>query len=101
MLACLLVIGGAWGFLALAGGGKGGGTPRFDDWGTRAVRRAAHPAIPIGPRWLQESGRDVTALGGVTVLSLVTIAVAFYLLMVRKFAAMWLAIIATVSGLIL
>src|SRR5438094_6956435 len=75
LLACLIVIGGTWGFIALADEVKEGDTQRFDDWAVRALRRSDNPAIPIGPRWLQEAGRDITALGGVTVLSLVTLAV--------------------------
>jgi undecaprenyl-diphosphatase len=66
----------------------------------RKLRRADDPATPIGPRWLQECGRDITALGGVTVLTLVTFSVAGYLLMARKFHAMWLVLIATFGGLI-
>ena len=31
----------------------------------RAMRRADDPSQPIGPRWLPEVGRDLTALGGV------------------------------------
>ena len=101
LLACLIVIGGTWGFIALADEVKEGDTQRFDDWAVRALRRSDNPAIPIGPRWLQEAGRDITALGGVTVLSLVTLAVVGYLFMVKKYGAMWLALAATVSGLIL
>jgi undecaprenyl-diphosphatase len=39
---------------------------------------------PLGPPWLEEMMRDFTALGGIAVLTLVTLASAFYLLAVRK-----------------
>lgn len=39
---------------------------------------------PLGPPWMEESGRDITALGGVVVLSLITLATALYLLLRRK-----------------
>jgi len=38
-----------------------------------ALRASGDPATPIGPWWLQESARDITALGGFTVLALVTV----------------------------
>jgi undecaprenyl-diphosphatase len=101
LLAVLLVVAGTWGFIALTDEVKEGDTQRFDDWAIRVLRRADDPATPIGPTWLHEAGRDVTALGGVTVLSLVTLAVVGYLLMVKKYGAMWLALIATSTGLIL
>jgi undecaprenyl-diphosphatase len=45
-----------------------------------AFRVAGHPDTPLGPRWLQESARDITALGGFTVLTLVSLATLFALL---------------------
>jgi len=101
LLASLLVVGGAWAFIAIADEVKEGGTQRFDDWAVRALRNANDPAIPIGPTWLPEVGRDLTALGGVAVLTLVILAVAGYLLLGEKYRAMWLVLGATVSGLIL
>lgn len=38
-----------------------------------AFRIPGHPESAAGPRWLQESARDITALGGFTVLTLVSI----------------------------
>ncbi len=38
-----------------------------------ALRVRGDPALPIGPWWLQESARDITALGGFTVLTLVAV----------------------------
>jgi undecaprenyl-diphosphatase len=96
----LVIVGGTWGFVLLADEVREGGTQRFDDWAIRALRQPDDPAQVRGPRWLQEVARDVTALGGVTVLTLVTLAVAGYLLMERKLGAMWLVVGATVSGLI-
>jgi undecaprenyl-diphosphatase len=98
--AVLLVVGGVWGFVAIADEVHEGDTQKFDEWAIRSLRRTDNPAVPIGPPWLHETGRDITALGGVTVLSLVTLGVAGYLLMVRKYHAMWLVLIATFSGLI-
>jgi len=38
-----------------------------------ALRSPTDPADPIGPRWLEEALRDVTALGGFTVLTLIVV----------------------------
>jgi undecaprenyl-diphosphatase len=65
------------------------------------MRRADDPSRPIGPRWLPEVGRDLTALGGVAALTLTTAFVAGYLLIVRKYHAMWLVLAATLGGLLI
>jgi undecaprenyl-diphosphatase len=100
MIALLIVVGGTWAFIAIADEVTEGDTQKFDDWAIRKLRRADDPATPIGPKWMQEGGRDLTALGGMLVLALVTFGVAGYLLIVRKHHAMWLVIIATFSGLV-
>jgi len=101
LVAVLLIVGGTWGFIALADEVREGDTQRFDDWAVRAMRRADDPSQPIGPHWLPEVGRDLTALGGVAVLSLTTAFVAGYLLIVRKYHAMWLVLAATLGGLLI
>jgi undecaprenyl-diphosphatase len=49
-----------------------------------ALRSPADRAVPIGPRWLPEAARDITALGGWLVLALLTLASVGYLLLLRK-----------------
>ena len=100
IFATLLVVAATWGFIELAGEVTEGDTQHFDEWAVRSLRRAEDPSQPLGPRWLHEVGRDMTALGGVAVLSLVTCFVAGYLLMVRKYHAMWLVLVSTFGGLI-
>jgi undecaprenyl-diphosphatase len=97
----LLIVGGTWAFVALTDEVKEGDTQRFDDWAVRAMRRSNDLAKPIGPDWLSEVGRDMTAIGGIAVLSLVTFAVAGYLAMVRKYGAMLLVLGATIGGLLI
>lgn len=96
----LIVVVGTWGFIELADDVGEGDTQQFDEWALRALRQPGDLERPIGPRWLHEAGRDITGLGGITVLSLMTFAVAVYLLMVRKFHAMWFVLAATAGGLI-
>jgi undecaprenyl-diphosphatase len=99
LLAALLVVAGTWGFVELADEVREGGTQAFDEWAVRALRQGDDPSVALGPRWLQEIGRDITGLGGVAVLMMVTGAVAGYLLMIRKLHAMWLVLVATLGGL--
>jgi undecaprenyl-diphosphatase len=66
-----------------------------------ALRKSAQQPIPIGPPWLQEAARDVTSLGSVAVLLIMTFAVAGYLLLDRKPGVAWLMLIAVLGGLAL
>jgi undecaprenyl-diphosphatase len=89
----LAIVGGTLGFIKLADEVKEGDTKRFDN----RINRFCYEHR--GPRWLQEGGRDVTALGGVTVLTLFTSAAAGYLLLSRQHGIMVLVIISTLGGL--
>lgn len=48
------------------------------------MRNADDVSDPIGPRWLEEMIRDLTALGGISVLTLITLASAGYLLALKR-----------------
>jgi undecaprenyl-diphosphatase len=93
--AALAVVAGIWAFVKLLDAVQEGETRQFDEWMIRTLRQHE------GPAWLQEIGRDFTALGGVAVMALVTLAVAGYLLLSRRYRAMWLVIAATAGGLVL
>src|SRR5690349_13983952 len=89
MLVGLMVpVLGVWGFIELAEVVGRGKTQHVDEAILRALRRADNPARPIGPAWMGDVGRDITALGGVAVTVLVTLAAAGFLAISRKFAAM-------------
>jgi undecaprenyl-diphosphatase len=75
-----------------------GGTRDFDEWLLRSLRSPDQPERPIGPAWLIEVTSDITALGGRTMLVLVIVLVLGYLLLDRKFGAMWLVIAASAGG---
>lgn len=86
LLTFLIVALLAFGFIRLASEMSEGDTLGFDRAIIQALRSPADPAVPIGPEWLRQAMLDVTALGGVSVLTLLTIIVAFYLLVARKAA---------------
>lgn len=102
-LLALLAIGAALIalFIKLAGEMQEGETQAFDIAILRALRHADDPAQLIGPAWLKSSVIDITALGGVTVLTLVSIlAVAFLMLGKRHHQALFTAL-ATGGGALL
>jgi undecaprenyl-diphosphatase len=98
ILALLVVVAGTWGFFALAGEVLEGDTQRLDERIIRALRRPDDPATPIGPPWMEEVGRDITALGGVPLIVLITGSVVGFLALDRKYGAMWFVLGATSSG---
>jgi undecaprenyl-diphosphatase len=97
VILVLLVAGALWAFVGIAGEVREGETAAFDRWLLLALRDPADPANPLGPLWLREVGRDLTALGGVAVLTLLTVAVAAWLALRRLWGATWL-LLASVGG---
>ena len=61
-----------------------GDTRAFDERILLALRTTADLSIPVGPYWLSHAFDDITALGGTTVLSLMTIMGTTYLLLARQ-----------------
>ena len=78
-----------------------GKTLAFDRAVMLALRSSADPSVPIGPAWLPEAARDVTSLGSIIVLVIITLAVVGYLFLVGKSAVAWLMLIAVVGGIAL
>src|ERR1700758_195671 len=78
-----------------------GKTLAFDRVIMLSLRSAADPSVPIGPAWLPEAARDVTSLGSMVVLGIVTLAVVGYLLLTGKSAVAWLMLIAVAGGIVL
>jgi len=66
-----------------------------------AFRNPANPTTPIGPAWAQEAARDVTSLGSIIVLVIITSAVSGYLFLARAHAAAWSMLVAVTGGIAL
>ena len=97
----LVAAGTAWFFAALGSEVLEGDTRYFDEWAVNALRSAEDPALPYGPDSLHGAIRDITALGGVTVLVLFSLLVTFYLVLRRQYhAAIFVAVVA-LGGLLL
>ena len=91
----------AWVFVEIAGEVIEGDVTRFDRTLLMALRSAGDPSDPIGPRWFEEAARDVTGLGGTTVLTFVTLAATAYLVMTGKTHAALLVLVAVGGGMLL
>jgi undecaprenyl-diphosphatase len=98
LVGILVPVAGSWAFILLADRVVEGRTQRIDDRILVALRRPGDPSRLIGPSGLAESARDITALGGVTILVLVTTVVAGYLLLDRKYRASAFVLAATGGG---
>jgi undecaprenyl-diphosphatase len=74
-----------------------GNATKFDQTIFLFFRNASDVSDPIGPPWMEEMARDVTALGSYAILSVVSCAVIIYLFMARqRTAAFW--VLAAVGG---
>jgi undecaprenyl-diphosphatase len=98
LIAALAVVAGVWGFVEIAEEVREGSIQGFDTEVLRLMRRADDPARPIGPAWLAEAARDVTALGSASVLPLVVLAVLGFLALQRQPREMALVAVAAAGG---
>jgi undecaprenyl-diphosphatase len=99
LVGLLGVIGCGWLFLGLADEVVEGETRRLDTVLLLALRNPADPSDPLGPGWLQELGRDVTALGSIGILSAITLAAAGFLWLQGNRRSMWLLLVSVGGGL--
>ncbi len=98
----LLILGfGLFAFIGIADEVLEGDTLRLDRWLLLALRTPGDPGDPLGPAWMEEMFRDFTALGGIGVLSLLTLSSVGYLWLqgLRRVAVFLLS--AILGGLLL
>jgi undecaprenyl-diphosphatase len=92
--ACILL----FVFVRLAGEVLEGETMAFDTKILQALRSPADPSRPLGPVWIENALLDLTAIGGTTVLTLVTLAVVGFLLLQARYRTAFVVALTTVSG---
>lgn len=92
-----LTIAAIWALAALTEEVVEGATSDLDREILLLLRTPGDLGNPIGPWWLEEMGRDLTALGGVAVLVLTTVVVSLFFLLQRRWATT-VYILATVGG---
>jgi undecaprenyl-diphosphatase len=92
--ACVLL----FAFVTLAGEVMEGDTQAFDTKILRALRDPSDPSKPIGPGWIEGPLLDLTAIGGSTVLALVTVAVTGFLVLQTRYRTALVIAITAGSG---
>jgi undecaprenyl-diphosphatase len=89
---------GFWLFAELADEIGEGRLHEIDSRLLLALRHPGDPALPLGPAWLPEMARDVTALGSFAVLALVSIAAIGFLVLAAKRHAAAAVFVAVAGG---
>lgn len=84
LVALLIVASLIWIFFELADAVSENETNRFDTIVLLSFRSPTDPSDPLGPVWVEELARDVTALGGVGILTFLVLAAAGFLWLQRK-----------------
>ncbi|MES1156715.1 MAG: phosphatase PAP2 family protein [Alphaproteobacteria bacterium] len=84
-------------YVCLAAFVTDGGTRPFDEAIARAMHSPGHDD-PIGPPWLESRIFEVTSLGSIMVVSLATLSATGLLLVLRKYGAALLLLIAVGGG---
>lgn len=101
LLAAAIAAISLYAFVEIADDMAEGDTTAFDTAILLAFREAADHANPIGPPWLEVVMRDFTALGGMAVLTTVTIMVFCFLMLTHKRHAAWMVVASVGGGILL
>lgn len=101
LLGGLVPVLGFWLFAEIADEVREGELDAIDRALLLATRAEGDPTEPLGPPWFEDAMRDITALGGLPVLTLATAATAGYLLLKRSARALGLLLASTTGGLLL
>jgi undecaprenyl-diphosphatase len=92
--ACVLLLA----FVTFAGEVMEGDTLAFDTKILQALRSPTDPAKPIGPAWIENALLDLTAIGGPTVLGLVTLAVVGFMVLQTRYRTALFVLLTAASG---
>ena len=102
LLAVLALIAASlWIFVGLSEEVVEGGTHAIDQSILLALRTPGDRSDPLGPGWVEELGRDVTALDGTGILIFITVASAIYLVLCRTYRGAIFVVVAIASGIAL
>ncbi len=99
LLGLLVVVITTWVFIELTDEVIEGSTDAFDRWAVMSLREKSDLSDPIGPTWMEEAGRDVTALGGIAVMLIAIVTAAGFLAISRAYRTMIVLLISTLSGM--
>lgn len=98
LLVCVMLL---WGFVELADEIAEPGGVGVDRRILLALRDPANPADPLGPHWVEEAVRDLTALGSMVIVTLLTVTVVGYLVLQQRLRSAIFLVVAVVGGVVL
>jgi undecaprenyl-diphosphatase len=96
-----LLAGGLWTFLEIADAVREDESRALDERVLLAMREPGDRGDPLGPQWFEEMGRDVTALGGTTLVAGATLATAGFLALAGRRRALALLLVTVGGGQVL
>lgn len=99
LILVVLVAGGIWLFVGIADEVAEGDTHAVDKTVLLSLRAPDNPAQPLGPPWVEETARDITALGSFSVLGLLTLTACGYLFIQRRHRMALLVVVAIGGGM--
>ena len=88
-------------FLEISDDVMEGDTHAVDTQLLMLLRDGSNPQNPLGPEWVFEMVRDISSLGGIAILALVTVSAAIYLLMIKKFGQAAYLVLSVTLGTLL
>lgn len=100
LISFVILAAALFAFATLASAAMDGNTFAFDRFTMAALRNSADPFTPIGPRWFRSTMVDMTALGDTSTLTVLTVIVVGYLLIVRKGSTAAFLAIAIAGGML-
>jgi Membrane-associated phospholipid phosphatase len=100
LIMVAVLAGGLFLFFQLTGEVMEGNTHAFDERILLALRNTTDLGTPLGPAWLGQAMGDITALGGHTVLSLMTIMATIFLFLSRQRAIAIFTFLSIAGGLL-
>lgn len=98
LVIIVLIAGAIWAFVALASEMVEGDLHAFDETVLLALRTPGDLTNPIGGPQVEMAMRDLTALGGVTVLTLISLSVLIFLFLRRQRASALFLAVAILGG---
>ncbi len=90
-----------WVFIELAQAVGSSGTHAFDTRVMLMLRNPADPSDPLGPPWIEELARDLTALGGVGGLTFLVLAIGGFLWLRKQRRTAWFLLLSVSTGIVL
>jgi undecaprenyl-diphosphatase len=102
LVSCLIAFAvSIWVFVELADDPENADTLAWENRLLLAMRDPADPSRGIGPWWLPEAARDITALGSAVVLTLIAASIVGFLVLRSRLRTAALLTVATLGGYLL